>query len=98
MTRRPPPDLRRKPATKDPKSRFTLFVEGANTEVHYFEALKRTIDGTLVEVRTFGPSGVPEAIARKAIVEKKSRSKKNSYENNDSVWAVFDRDEHRRYD
>ena len=49
--------------------------------------------------------GVPYTIAEKAIeyarvlgLDPRSRRKKSSFEENDQVWAVFDRDEHPRYD
>ena len=49
--------------------------------------------------------GVPYTIAEKAIerakalgLTPKSRRKKESYEKRDEVWAVFDRDDHPRFD
>ena len=49
--------------------------------------------------------GVPYTIAEKAVehartlgLDRRSRRKKDSFEENDQVWAVFDRDEHPHYD
>lgn len=49
--------------------------------------------------------GVPITIAEKAVqfaqaegVSKNRRRRKNSFEERDEVWAIFDRDEHDRFD
>ena len=49
--------------------------------------------------------GVPYTIAEKAVeharalgLDQRSRRKKDSFEENDEVWAVFDRDEHPHFD
>ena len=100
MARRTPPIGRRR-WHKEPKRRFTLFCEGKNTEPAYFSALKRTLTGALIDVVTRPGVGVPMTIAEKAVERAKSegltrssRRKKNSFEEKDEVWAVFDRDEH----
>lgn len=99
--RRSLPDLKRPPARLDPRRRFFLFVEGRNTEPAYFRALKRTVRTALIEIEIDPGVGVPYTIAEKAVerscqlgLSPKSRRKKNSFEDRDQVWAVFDRDEH----
>ena len=56
-------------------------------------------------METVGGVGAPYTIAEKAVEQAKelglarsSRRKKDSFEENDQVWAVFDRDEHPRFD
>ena len=39
-------------------------------------------------------AGVPRTVAQKAIEYARSHRSKDSFEENDQVWAVFDRDEH----
>ena len=102
--RRVTPNLRRSRSSREPKRRFTLFCEGANTEVEYFEAIRRVYSSTLIEWEVYGGAGVPYTIAEKAIEQAKSlgltrhsRRRKDSYEENDQVWAVFDRDDHPRF-
>jgi hypothetical protein len=59
----------------------------------------------LIEWEIHGGAGVPYTIAEKAIEQAKSlgltrhsRRRKDSYEENDQVWAVFDRDDHPRFE
>ncbi len=103
-SRRKPPQLRRSKHSREPKRRFILFCEGAKTEVAYFEAVRRACSSTLINVETHGGVGDPSVIARTAINRAKflgltphSRRQKDSYEKRDQVWAVFDRDEHSRF-
>ena len=103
-SRRSTPKLKRKNPRLEPKRRFILFCEGENTETEYFKAIRRICSSTLIAVETHGGVGVPYTIAEKAIekakslgLTPKSRRKKDSYEERDEVWAVFDRDEHHRF-
>lgn len=95
--------IERRAWTKEPKTRFVLFCEGSNTEPAYFSAIRKLWTGTLIEIETRKGVGVPITIAERAIeFEKQDRSRRmrrgNSFEENDRVWAVFDRDEHQRHD
>lgn len=94
------PNLRRNRFKREPRRRFVLFCEGRNTEPAYFEAIKRACRNALISVETHGGVGVPRTIAEKAAEEagKNRRRKKDSFEEGDQVWAVFDRDEHPRFD
>ncbi|CAA7626441.1 RloB family protein [Magnetospirillum sp. UT-4] len=95
MARRLPEPKRRLPS-RDPKVRFILYCEGKNTEPAYFAAVKRLHAGALVEVITEPAAGVPLTIAQKAADHAKAlqRSKKDSFEKGDRIWAVFDVDAH----
>ena len=87
--------LGRLKASRAPYRRFTLFCEGQNTEPAYFRALAAKFPGTKVDITIVPAAGVPMTIAKKAAEQKMgSRRKKDSYEKNDEIWAVFDRDEH----
>lgn len=93
-------DLRRRGARREPRRKFTLFCEGKNTEPEYFDALRRLCSGALIEIRIEAAAGVPQTIARKAAAEAKAlrKARKDSYEEGDEVWAVFDRDEHPNFE
>ena len=103
-SRRSTPKLKRKNPRLEPKRRFILFCEGEKTETEYFKAIGRACSSTLIAVEPYGGVGVPYTIAEKAVerarslgLTPKSRRKKDSYEERDEVWAVFDRDEHDRF-
>ena len=86
--------------SREPKRRFILFCEGENTEPQYFSALKQRHENALIDVEIVRGVGVPMTIAKKAIEYGKSvnsKQKKDSFEENDQIWAIFDRDEHPKY-
>ena len=97
--------LRRRRHGREPKQRFVLFCEGANTEPAYFSAVQRACPNTLIEVR--GGVGVPMTVAQQAEAysrenglapgSRRRKRPKESFEENDQVWAVFDRDDHPRF-
>lgn len=104
MARRPP-DLRRRRYRREPKRRFVLVCEGKNTEPAYFAALSRVWSSALIEVKTIAAVGVPYTVACSAVdwaqslgLAARSRKALDSFEEGDEVWAVFDRDEHPRFD
>ena len=86
-----------------PKRRFILFCEGRKTEPTYFHAIRRTCSSTLIAVETYLGVGFPYTIATKAVEyakqerTRRGRGRRNSFEEHDEVWAVFDRDEHPRF-
>lgn len=84
-----------------PRARFFLFCEGKNTEPDYFDHLRRSVRDALVEVSVVGAVGTPFTIASRAVERKKEAMRSSggdSYEKHDRYWAVFDRDEHPRFD
>ena len=77
-----------------------MYCEGSNTEPSYFRALKRACKSTLIGVEVVPGVGVPYTIAQRAAEHVRSQprdGRRNSFENN-QVWAVFDRDDHPRFD
>ena len=103
MSRRQNGKIGRRRAKREPKASFTLFCEGKNTEPAYFTAVRNIMDGTLIKI--FKDVGPPMTIAleahkygKKMGLLKNSRRHKNSFEENDRVWAIFDRDDHEKFD
>ncbi len=101
------PDLKRKKASKEPKRKFILVCEGSKTERDYFDALGAEYCGAIIKIEFIGGVGDPSAVAKRAIDEIRERglqkkgteiSRLDSFEDNDEVWAVFDRDKHKHYD
>ncbi|HAO2891983.1 TPA: RloB domain-containing protein, partial [Escherichia coli] len=72
-----------------------------NTEPAYFEALGRSVDRALIDIKTEKAVGTPMTIAEVSTafakgegLNRRRRAGLNSFEKGDEVWAVFDRDEH----
>jgi hypothetical protein len=104
MARERVASLKRRRHIREPRRRFFVFCEGAQTEPAYFSALRRAFMDALVRVETIAAAGVPYTLAQSAALlarqlglSRHSRKTLNSFEENDQVWAVFDRDEHPRY-
>jgi len=84
-------------ATRAPKARFVIYCEGANTEPRYFRALA-ALYGNNPLVKPEPVLGDPLRLAEAAIEHAGNRRRRNSFEENDQVWAVFDRDLHTNFD
>jgi RloB-like protein len=90
-------DLRRRKPTREPKARIVLVCEGKNTEPDYFGALKRHLNKQSLEIKVVPGAGVPMTVAKAAL--KESKNLKNSIgTDRDRVCAVFDRDEHPKFE
>jgi hypothetical protein len=90
-------DLKRRKPSLAEKRRFILFSEGKNTERVYFEALQNQYPGALIKIEYNGPAGTPISIKTK--VEDRMKDLRLEREHNpsakaDTVWAVFDCDQH----
>jgi hypothetical protein len=85
--------LSRRPAKREPLRSFTIFCEGENTEPAYFRALERKYKRQALIDLVIEPVGVPMTIAQRASAQMRKRGR-NSFDEKDQVWAVFDRDEH----
>jgi hypothetical protein len=82
-----------------------IYCEGKNTEPGYFKALERSLRSAIIDVevqRTGAPKTIAEdAIARpmeEGLARGSRKRPENSFERDDQVWAVFDRDEHEPFD
>lgn len=91
--------LKRRGATKDPKTKITIVSEGRLTEPDYFYALARHC-GALVsfDIAFEKGAGVPLSVVETAIDLLPQMTKRSNFSRNDSVWAVFDRDQHPHFD
>lgn len=95
-SRRYPPSLsRRRTAQVQPKLKLLIFCEGKNTEPAYFEGVAEAFGNRLVRVDAQRAAGTPRTLVDKALSHKKKIGRpQNSFEENDQIWVVFDRDEH----
>ena len=105
MARPPPASLRRRGSTREPKRRFTIICEGQSTEPAYFRALQATVQDALIQLVIEHVGSMPLTIAQRAVdlsrqarKERRGHGKTDSYEENDAIWAAFDRDTHPHFD
>lgn len=103
MARRFPraPDLRRRPATQQPKALLLAVCEGRETEPHYIECVAAAFGNGLVRVLLVTGAGAPMTIVEKAVEEVRrlnqtANSSRDSFDQIFEVWAVFDVDQHPR--
>ena len=103
LSRRGRTDLHRPRAGRDPIRKFFLFCEGKKTEPGYFLAVQSAHHSTLIEICS--GVGVPMTVAERAAacarkhgLAPRQRKQRDSFEEGDQVWAVFDRDNHPRFD
>ena len=91
--------LRRKAPFRNPKPKILIVSEGRLTEPDYFYALARSC-GALVsfEVIIERAAGVPLSVVEKAIRHLSGLGRMTNFSRHDTVWAVFDRDEHPHFD
>lgn len=102
--RRDRSSLRRAKPTRAPKRRFIIYCEGEKTEPGYFGALRQLFKNSLlIEIEPVG--GVAMTVARDAVARAQreglaqgSRKPKDSFAENDQIWAIFDRDEHPNFE
>lgn len=87
--------LNRRGATRNPKPRTIIVCEGRLTEPDYFKALARS-SGALVSFER--AAGVPLSVVNNAIDTLKRTKRASSFSRFDTVWAVFDRDEHPNFE
>ena len=89
----------RREAFRDPRSKLLIVCEGKNTEPQYFEEFAKFHRNSLVKVEIAKERGVPLTlvhIARDKKHEACDQAKRQGDDNvqYDSVWCVFDVDEH----
>ena len=95
---RRPRRIARRAATRAPARRVVVVMEGASTEPGYLRAFERLCgDQESVKLDPISGVGDPQAIVDRAVEELK-KSKRDRLAAHDSVWAMFDRDEHLRFD
>jgi hypothetical protein len=90
----------RRAATRSIANKLLIVCEGQKTEPQYFKGIRqhkrlRTLQVTIVDAS--GKTN-PIGIINRAIAERQTIQADKGWETNDSVWAVFDGDEHRHQD
>jgi RloB-like protein len=89
----------RRPAFRDPKPVILIVCEGVRTEPDYFKGFAKAFRNPRIEVRIAPEHGVPLTLVTNAKDHKhraESAARKEGDQNlaYDSVWCVFDVDEH----
>jgi hypothetical protein len=89
----------RRPPFRDPKPTILVVTEGEVTEPEYIDGLKRACRNPRVTVRLAKEHGVPKTIVEiakqyKEEAEKSAQCEKDENLVYDSVWGVFDVDDH----
>jgi len=96
--------LKRKSASRSPLRKVFVFGEGALTERDYFAAMQEKMDKSHIKINYRGGIGVPLTVVETALEHIKDLARtrkggrKNSFEKNDEVWAIFDKDDHPSFD
>ena len=88
--------LSRRAAARLPAARIVIVTEGQKTEPEYLRTFAGIHGTKTVEVIPIGIGGEPRAVVKRAVDELR-QVKRDSLGKRDSVWAVFDRDEHPRF-
>lgn len=87
---------RRRRPSKQPKPRVVVVTEGTVTEPSYLSLFHRIHGSTSVVVEPVGLGKDPRSVVERAILERKDSTGDIDGER-DTFWAVFDRDEHKRF-
>ena len=90
--------ITRRAATRSPAARIVVVTEGGSTEPAYLRVFGRIYgEPSAVRLNIIPAAGDPRAVVERAITElRKLRGDKLA--SKDTVWAMFDRDEHPRFD
>ena len=90
--------INRRAPVRDPAPRVVVVAEGKVTEPGYLRAFDRIHgDRSSARLVLIGGAGDPRAVVERAIEESR-QSRRDRLGGRDSVWAMFDRDEHPRFD
>ncbi len=89
----------RRPPFRDPKPLILIVCEGQNTEPQYFRGLSNDCRNPRVRIEVAREHGVPKTLVEAAKQHKQRSRAEASRENDsnllyDSIWCVFDVDEH----
>lgn len=76
--------------------KVVIVCEGEKTEYGYFEAFRKSMRLPTVSVAVVHSGYTdPYGIVKSAIGEREARKQEKSWDKGDTVWAVFDGDEHK---
>jgi hypothetical protein len=92
-------DLRRRPASREPRKRILVVCEGKVTEPRYFRALRHEFRNPAIEIEIDDQHGTPKTLVahaarRKKAAAREAQQRKDAFLAYDEVWCVFDVDEH----
>lgn len=96
------PSLDRRVGHVKPTSLIAAFCEG-KTEKLYLDAFASFVGRRLVKIEIVKQVGVPSTVIERCVEKKAelesiaSKRGADSFDKNFSVWAVFDRDDHKCY-
>jgi hypothetical protein len=99
----PIPSIARRGPARQPKVEFVIACEGEATEPDYLKACIEYYGVGAVRLRILKERGVPLTLVRIAVEERERlmaeyRKTPDNYSYGFVVWAIFDRDEHPKYD
>ena len=87
----------RQAAIRQPAALIVVATEGELTEPEYLKLFSRIHgDQSIVRVKPVPVGGDPRTVVERAIKELE-KLKRDEFAENDSVWAMFDRDSHPRF-
>ena len=90
--------ITRRAATRSPAACIVIVTEGASTEPAYLRTFGRIYgEPSAVRLDIIPAAGDPRAVVERAITELR-KLRGNKLASRDTVWAMFDRDEHPRFD
>ncbi|HVA45797.1 MAG TPA: RloB family protein [Pirellulales bacterium] len=89
----------RRPPFRNPKPVILVVCEGKNTEPQYIDGYKRHVHNPRVDIEIAPETGVPRSLVRVAKERKKAAADESDRQRDpnlayDSVWCVFDIDDH----
>ena len=88
--------FKRPQATRIIGRKVIIVCEGKKTEYGYFEAIRKHLRLPTLQVRVIHPDATdPLSIVRYALDIRQDLKVEKAWASEDSVWAVFDGDEHR---
>lgn len=86
----------RKPASRELGKKILIACEGSKTEPAYFEGIRKSLRLSTVQIKILPHEGTdPLRIVEAAIAGRQDMKADKTWFPGDSVWAVFDGDEHR---
>lgn len=88
--------IARRPAARAPAARVVVATEGTLTEPEYLKAFNQLYGSRSVRIVPIPVGGDPRKVVERAM-EERERSRGDSLGEQDSIWAMFDRDSHPRY-
>ena len=97
------PNIKHRPQRKDVRreegGRVIIVCEGSKTEKYYFEAIRRSLRRTSIQIAVYHPHGTNAGLIVDFAIRKRQEQRKETTWNDklDSVWAVYDGVEHFRH-